>query len=362
MNVLVMETGSFKTFGGAANASYGIYKFLKKFLNYNVYYFADFSKIDKSIVSVSEMELGYDSYDIVLMNSIRDVPFVTRYMNPKKNKRAKFIYTDRGNVLLNFRKSGVKKLLPKMLARQYLLNSMRSWLDCYVAISAEQYEAAKGFFSKSTKIYYLPIAPAEIYDRVDTEKGNSAVYVGRLDERQKKVSFLIRGIARARELHNGLKGKELLRIAGTGPDKEAYMKLASSLGVADNIRFMGFVEDEELVALYNSASFFVSASEWEGMSRTFVEAMACGLPLLINTNNNTLVSLKPREYLVTDGYNGMVYEYGNIDDFAAKFTRMYNDRRFTKELSEKAYKYSRNFSLEKNLRGYKKIMEALYPY
>jgi glycosyltransferase involved in cell wall biosynthesis len=51
---------------------------------------------------------------------------------------------------------------------------------------------------------------------------------------------------------------------------------AQHSGCADRIRFTGFVDDQELVDLYNAADLFVFPSLYEGFGLPVLEAMACG--------------------------------------------------------------------------------------
>ncbi len=359
-NILIMESGSFKTFGGAANATYDIYMHIKNTGEYKVDLFADFLKIDKDAKSITIEKLSKTKYDAVLLNSIRDVPFVLRYLIKGKSRDAKYIYVDRGNVLLNFEKVKLKKLLPKMIIRQYLMKQMKKWLGCYVALSAAQYKFAKQFFNEKTQLTYLPITPNESFKKVLIErKGPTAIYVGRLDEKQKKVGLLIKGVHRVTSRYKELKGKHLLTIIGSGPDEESYKRYVKIMQLEKNIKFYGYLNENELVRMYNSSGFFVSHSEWEGMSRTFVEAMACGLPLLINEKNNTLIGYSPLEWLVENEYNGLVYKYGDIEDFAEKFYDLYKGERLRRDLSRNAYEFSKQFNNLENLETYKTIIDRL---
>ncbi len=75
-------------------------------------------------------------------------------------------------------------------------------------------------------------------------------------------------------------------VAGAGPDHERLEKLAHKLGLAERVRFLGGVTDEDLPALYNLASVYVGASRRserlgvEGFGISLVEASACGLPVV----------------------------------------------------------------------------------
>jgi glycosyltransferase involved in cell wall biosynthesis len=55
------------------------------------------------------------------------------------------------------------------------------------------------------------------------------------------------------------------------------------LGLADRVRFTGYVPDEDLVHLYNRAYALILPSLMEGFGLPAVEAMACGVPVLSST-------------------------------------------------------------------------------
>lgn len=355
--ILIMDTGSFRVFGGAAKTAYDTYRYFKR-KGYQVDLFGNFSQLDKKVKPKEVSELKANYYDAVLLNSVRDIPMVIGNLHPG-NSKTRFIYTDRGNLLNNFKKAGIKKLLPKMIARHYLMLKMKNWLDYYVALTAEQQEHAKSFFGKSTKIAFIPNWYSEDFRRLkSSKKSESAIYVGRLDERQKKVKFLINGIKRLVDSYPDLRDRLLLKVIGSGPDELGYKELVAELNIKKNIRFYSFVELSQLVKLYNESLFFVSTSEWEGMAGTFAEAMACGLPLLINRGNNTLLNSNPKKLLVEDRYNGLIYKYGNLQDFAEKFGMLYSDLPLRRRLADNSYRFSKNFEMELNLAKYKKIVES----
>jgi glycosyltransferase involved in cell wall biosynthesis len=356
--ILIMDTGSFRVFGGAAKTAYDTYKYFRE-MGYKVDLFGDFSPIDRKIKTVKEEELRPDIYDVVLLNSVRDIPVVERKLLGNQG-RTRFIYTDRGNLLNNFKNAGIKRLLPKMVVRHYLMHRMKRWLGYYVALTAEQEELARGFFARSTKVVFIPNWYSRAF-RVerDLRKKKCAIYVGRLDERQKKVSFLIKGIYEFIRENQSLKDCIILRIVGGGPDEKRYIELSDSMGLSKNIEFIKFAPEEDLIRLYNEALFFVSTSEWEGMAGTFVEAMACGLPLLINQYNNTVLSKRPLKSLVEDGYNGLIYEYGDLRSFCSEFGRLYLDPEFRKRLAKNSLEFSSEFALEKSMKRYRDIVDRV---
>jgi glycosyltransferase involved in cell wall biosynthesis len=75
-------------------------------------------------------------------------------------------------------------------------------------------------------------------------------------------------------------------IAGTGPMLDQLKQCASSLGIADKVRFVGFVPQSDLRTLELESHFFLHPSELgpdgdqEGVPNAMLEAMASGLPVL----------------------------------------------------------------------------------
>lgn len=76
-------------------------------------------------------------------------------------------------------------------------------------------------------------------------------------------------------------------VVGTGADSARVEKLASELGVRRSVTFCGFVPDEELPDYYRLADVFVMPSRGEGFGIVFLEAMACGTPVLGGNEDGT---------------------------------------------------------------------------
>ncbi len=72
-----------------------------------------------------------------------------------------------------------------------------------------------------------------------------------------------------------------LALAGTGGDEAALRALAERLGVADRVHFLGQVSHDVLPGLMAAAEVVVLPSEREGLANVWIEALACGAPLVI---------------------------------------------------------------------------------
>ncbi|WP_417618867.1 glycosyltransferase [Parasphingorhabdus sp.] len=73
-----------------------------------------------------------------------------------------------------------------------------------------------------------------------------------------------------------------LMLAGAGEEEQAYRALARQLGVADRIRFLGSVPHEQLPHLTAAADIAILASKSEGLANAWVEALACGTPVILS--------------------------------------------------------------------------------
>lgn len=72
----------------------------------------------------------------------------------------------------------------------------------------------------------------------------------------------------------------ILLIAGKGGDEPALRTLAKELDLAERVRFLGPVAHGELPILLNAADVFVLPSSSEGLANAWVEALACGTPVV----------------------------------------------------------------------------------
>ena len=97
---------------------------------------------------------------------------------------------------------------------------------------------------------------------------------------RKAIDQTIRAVAKLRRQELDVR----LAIAGTGPQEVALRRLAEELAVADQVVFCGWLEGEDLRALYARASVYVTMSRSESYGMAVVEAMACGLPVVSADN------------------------------------------------------------------------------
>lgn len=86
-------------------------------------------------------------------------------------------------------------------------------------------------------------------------------------------------------------GKVRFLIAGSGSDRPRLEALARDTGVEEHVVFAGFVSDEELPDHYRLADAFAMPSTGEGFGIVFLEALACGTPVLAGNRDGSVDAL-----------------------------------------------------------------------
>lgn len=102
------------------------------------------------------------------------------------------------------------------------------------------------------------------------------ITVARLDK-QKNIKSVIEAVSLLKQKHPKL----FYYIVGAGPDEVNLRALASKLGVNDQICFYSYASPKKIPGLLKSADFFVLPSLVEGLPSAVLEAMACGLPVIL---------------------------------------------------------------------------------
>ena len=91
---------------------------------------------------------------------------------------------------------------------------------------------------------------------------------------RKGQALVIEALTRLPDIHYWL--------AGAGEEEARYRALAERIGVADRVHLMGPVANADLPQLYRASDIVVMPSVSEGLANAWVEALACGTPIVIS--------------------------------------------------------------------------------
>jgi len=113
------------------------------------------------------------------------------------------------------------------------------------------------------------------------------------------VDVLIKAFAQAAKERPELR----LLILGRGSQEKALRRLVDRLGLKERAVFHGTASTHELPDVYRSADLYMSASHSDGSSVSLMEAMACGLPVLVSDipGNREWVNEDEQGWLFKDG-------------------------------------------------------------
>jgi glycosyltransferase involved in cell wall biosynthesis len=153
--------------------------------------------------------------------------------------------------------------------------------------------------------------------------------IGRLN-RQKAHDVLLRAFA----LFATERPDWRLAIMGEGPEEMRLRELASHLGIASQVDWLG--RQDSPYPFLRACRIFVLASRHEGMPNALLEAMSCALPCIVSDG-----SPGPLE-LVQDGANGLVVPVDDAEALAGAIKRLAADQSFAEALGAQARKSVKN--------------------
>ncbi len=174
------------------------------------------------------------------------------------------------------------------------------------------------------------------------------MYAGGFDAR-KNIAGLIRAYA---ALPPAVRQARQLVIVGQPPAREyeALVGLAAQCELArDELRFVGFVPDPDLVGLYNACDLYVFPSLYEGFGLPALEAMACGAPV-IGADASSLPEVI--------GYPEAMFPPDSDEAMSKLMLRALTDDGFRRDLVEHGAERTRVFSWERCARAALDAMEA----
>ncbi len=177
--------------------------------------------------------------------------------------------------------------------------------------------------------------------------------VGTLKKR-KGYEHSIRAFAEIAKDFPGLK----YVIVGQGPERENIQLLITNYQLQNRVVVFSKVEEGFLVALYQNAELFIlmphdDKKDIEGFGLVFLEAAACGLPVIGTKNSGATDAIVP-------GVNGYLVEPDNTGEAAAAISKILSRKELRQKLSRGSAEFVRhmgwNISADKYVSCYQALL------
>jgi len=205
------------------------------------------------------------------------------------------------------------------------------------------YEAANPIFRPLDRA----AAKEEVRNRHGVD-GPFVLFVSTIEPR-KNVPTLLRALHQLQQCY-----KEDIRLVlagGKGWLFEDAFAVVEDLKLDERVHFLGRVSSDDLLYLYNAAELLAHPAFYEGFGLPPLEAMACGLPVVVSN-----VASLPE--VVGDA--GLLIDPHNVDELTVSMWRLLNDSDLWKEMREKGLRQASRFSWERAARETLDIYRLAY--
>ena len=165
----------------------------------------------------------------------------------------------------------------------------------------------------------VPISPPPKFPGT----GRIILTVGRWDsgERYKGADTLIAALPRVLKAAPDTS----LVLIGDGDDRPRLEHLARDLGVTESAHFLYGLTPEQLFSCFKSCDVFALPSRGEGFGFVFLEAMACGKPVIGGAHGGI-------PDIVEDGVTGLLVPHGDAERLAAALESLLNNPNRAREM------------------------------
>jgi glycosyltransferase involved in cell wall biosynthesis len=162
----------------------------------------------------------------------------------------------------------------------------------------------------------------------------------------KRMDVFLRAVTRVAQRLPNVKAV----IVGDGKLRHDLCSLSRELGVDHNVTFVG--QQGNVESWLGRAKIFVLTSDSEGLSLSMMEAMMCGLPVVVS-NVGDLGDL------VEDGVNGYLVPRRAPELFADRLAELLSDERKLKSFSQAARRAAMRYETQATIKRWDRILANL---
>jgi len=200
---------------------------------------------------------------------------------------------------------------------------------------SQGYDTSKFFIKPNFK---SSDANEHINREIKTSQAPYFIFIGRIEESKgsKYLEHLAHTLSKIR-----------IYVIGEGD--------TNSLKKYSNVKILGKLPNEQVISYLSSAQGLLFPSRWyEGMPMVIIEAFSKSIPVICS-------NLESLSSIVINNYNGLTFEYDNVESFVAKVALLEKDKSLKANLGKNARhsyveKYSINHAYENLISLYNKLL------
>lgn len=162
----------------------------------------------------------------------------------------------------------------------------------------------------------------------------------------KGIDLLLQALALLRRSYPDVRCK----IGGTGKDIFSFQYLAHKLKIDRMVEWVGEVQDPH--DFFEQIRVFVQPSWSEAFGLSVLEAMACGIPVIVSRTGGL-------KEIVEDNENGLTFPKGEINVLASQLELLLHDQQLYEKLSQKGRERAALFSIERMLQNHREVYQQL---
>ncbi|MBA7513649.1 Glycogen synthase [subsurface metagenome] len=204
-------------------------------------------------------------------------------------------------------------------------------------ISRDLMEAIENYYNIKNKFMVIPcVVNTEIYFPLNAypnrKKGQKKMLSVCILSPRKGIDYLLKSLYQLKQKRQDF----ILDIVGDGPKRKEYEELTEKLALSEIVKFYG--RQPEIVSFMRNCDFFVLPSLYENFGVVYIEAMACGKPVIgtlgggpkeiINKDTGILVLPKNIEALSS----AIEYMLDHYQDYSSKKISQYAKENFSYEV------------------------------
>lgn len=217
------------------------------------------------------------------------------------------------------------------------------WIINHATGGVFQTEQASSFYCeklrKNCAVIPNPVFINDAIPSIEYSKlPKTVVSLGRIDNKQKRLDVMIDAFALFHAKHPDYH----LKIYGNGPDIEFVKAWISKKGLNNYVHLMGVSANS--IGDMSKEGCFLITSDYEGISNSLLEAMACGLPV-VSTDHTP----GGARFLIEDGVNGLLAPMGDATAICQALCHYAGDHTLAEKCGKNAQKVLERFSPNKIL-------------